>query len=488
MFRWHYAKFDHSLCRDSRAKLGSSLQHLMLALATFSTLAFAQNPVPQIVGPVKPTAVVPGSEAFTLVVYGANFVSGAVVNWNGRPRSTTFVSAHELQGQILATDVATNTAGTISVTNPPPGGGNSSAGWAQVEVHTPTSAIAVNPPYIVPVPYNFTYGFLMADFNNDNKLDIWADSILMLGNGNGKFHFGSLVPHYAFLDGAAYGDFNGDGKLDLVYVSGDLGIFNFGKRIVVALGDGNGKFTVSSTVTSFIGFLTLATGDFNGDGKLDVIAVEGNRLAVFLGNGDGTLGAPISYTFPGSGGGEYIVAGDFNGDGKLDLVAEDTLGDIYLFLGKGNGKFQTPAIPVSTGQHWTCGGTNEPVVLPSDFNGDGKLDLLTCTHNELAVFLGNGDGTFQQSNYSISSGENFLVPVIGDFNSDGKVDLLVSEVVGSNVLVLWGNGDGTFQVPEVANIYGLGELGMEAGDLNSDGLEDIIVLQTSGDAVVNIQQ
>jgi hypothetical protein len=83
--------------------------------------AYAGNPVPTVTGPAHPQAVIPGRGNFILSVYGANFVSGAVVNWNGSPRSTIFVSARELQGKILASDVAKPTAGYITVTNPPPG-------------------------------------------------------------------------------------------------------------------------------------------------------------------------------------------------------------------------------------------------------------------------------------------------------------------------------------------------------------------------------
>src|SRR5437899_9554727 len=75
--------------------------------------AYAANPVPTVTAPVHPQAVVPGSGAFTLTVYGANFVNGAVVNWNGSPRSTTFASATELQTKILASDIAKPTAGYI---------------------------------------------------------------------------------------------------------------------------------------------------------------------------------------------------------------------------------------------------------------------------------------------------------------------------------------------------------------------------------------
>jgi hypothetical protein len=460
----------------------------VLVTVSLATVLAAQNPIPQIVGPVKPTAVAPGSGAFTLTVYGANFVPGAVVSWNGQSRSTTFVSRRELQAQVLASDVASNTAGMISVTNPSPGGGTSSAGWAQVEVHDPISTIVTNPYYIVPVSYNFTYGFLMADFTGNNILDLWADSMLVLGDGKGQFHLRSIVPDYDYLDGSVYGDFNGDGKLDLAYVAGPTQLFAFGKHIKVALGDGTGKFTVASTMNSNVGFYTLAAGDFNGDGKLDLVATTGNRLAIFLGNGDGTFAAPIFYPFPGSGAGYDIVPGDFNGDGKLDLLTLDQYGDIYMMIGKGNGWFRYPARPVSTEKHWLCGGTNAPVILTSDFNGDGKLDFLVCTDGELGVFLGNGDGTFQESDISVPPNYNVLIPVIGDFNSDGKVDLLVSEVVGSNVLVFWGNGDGTFQSPQVVNISGVGEAGMAAGDLDRDGLLDFVLLGAIGDAVVYTQK
>ena len=462
-------------------------------LAASLQVCLAQNPLPHL-STVTPTAVAPGSGAFTLTVYGANFVPGAVVNWNYQARSTTFVSARELQAQILGSDVATNTAGIISVKNPPPGGGNSSTGWTQVEVHAPTSAIVLNSSYEVPVPYNFTYGFLMADFNGDNELDLWADSILMLGNGSGAFHFASTVRNYDFLDGSIYGDFNGDGKLDLAYVSGDSGQLVFGKQIVVALGDGKGKFNVSSTMKSYFGFYTLALGDFNGDGRLDLLATKGKTLSVFLGNGDGTFQPNLDTPFPGSAVGYDIVPGDFNGDGKLDLVTLDQYGNIYLLLGKGDGSFKYPPVLISSGEAWLCGGTNSPVILVSDFNGDGKLDLLACGPGKLGVFLGNGDGTFQESITSVPPGDNYLVPVIGDFNSDGKIDLLVTEVIGSNILVFWGNGDGTFQNPLVVPLPttgtggGIGESGMAAGDLNRDGLLDFIDMTAFGDSAVYVQQ
>ena len=97
---------------QSTVKIGVFISSLLLATA------YAQNPVPQVVGPPNPQAVKPGSGDFTLKVYGANFVPGAVVNWNRQPRATKYVSGHEIDAQILASDVITNTAGYIMVTNP----------------------------------------------------------------------------------------------------------------------------------------------------------------------------------------------------------------------------------------------------------------------------------------------------------------------------------------------------------------------------------
>src|SRR6266566_3123240 len=112
-----------------------------------TTLLAQVNAVPTINGPVNPQAVVPGSIGFTLTVRGAGFVPGAVVNWNGTARSTTFVSAGELQAQILASDVALAGSALITATNPPPGGGVSSSSYGRVEIHPPTSTILLAHPH-----------------------------------------------------------------------------------------------------------------------------------------------------------------------------------------------------------------------------------------------------------------------------------------------------------------------------------------------------
>ena len=99
--------------------MGFSCFTFVLVSFLGTTLLAQVNAVPTINGPVNPQAVVPGSIGFTLTVRGAGFVPGAVVNWNGTARSTTFVSAGELQAQILASDVALAGSALITATNPP---------------------------------------------------------------------------------------------------------------------------------------------------------------------------------------------------------------------------------------------------------------------------------------------------------------------------------------------------------------------------------
>jgi VCBS repeat protein len=194
----------------------------VLCCFLFLTSAFANNPVPTVVGPPVPQAVIPGSSAFTLKVYGANFVQGAVVNWNRQPRETTFISARKLKAQILASDVAKPMAGYITVTNPPPSGGVSSSSYAIVEVHQPTSTIVVGRPHV----YLQNAGSqiaILSDFNNDGILDFaaaygfkWIKAFL--GNGDGTFKESSTVTANYYGDppaAIAAGDFNNDGKEDL---------------------------------------------------------------------------------------------------------------------------------------------------------------------------------------------------------------------------------------------------------------------------------
>jgi hypothetical protein len=462
---------------------------LFLLSAGFA--AAANNPVPTVVAPTIPQAVLPGSGEFTLAVYGANFVSGSVVNWNGQARATTFVSARELQGQILASDIAKATAGYITVTNPPPGGGVSSSSYAIVEVHVPTKTISANQPTAYPVG-----GIpVAADFTSDGILDLATGTsdaegqvMLNVGNGDGTFQQAVQIGEH-YLNGMIFGDFTGNGALDLVYgwqnaksgICGDIEP-NAPCYLRVLLGDGRGKFhglppfdrndNESGSASGIV------VGDLNEDGILDLAVFDSGTIGgVFLGKGDGTFTHTENFYLGG-----YAVTADFNGDGILDLVVEYG-NSLYILIGNGDGTFQKSR-RIATDKYMI--GSNGPPLLVSDFNNDGISDLAFCDKSydqtgRIGVLLGKGDGTFRKPTYysvnnSSQAGLSFTA---GDFNSDGNTDLIAA-TLGVNheeFEVFWGNGNGTFQKGQEISIPEnfSGEGGIVTGDFNSDGLLDFVM-------------
>ena len=365
------------------------------------------------------------------------------------------------------------------MTNPAPGGGNSSASWAQVEVHAPITSFSFGKPKT----YNFGGWLLLpADFNHDSVLDLVGQSgldlVLYDGKTNGAFRFQSIAGH--FYDGAmggAFGDFNGDGLLDLAYVAGaNPGVPAPQANIV--LGQGNGQFGVGSQIKGNRIFQYVAAGDLNGDGKLDLVLSSGRALHVYLGNGDGTFTHLKDYAYEAL----DLVLGDFNGDGKLDVAAVSSLSSsgfvIDLFYGKGDGTFQTPQIAASLSGAGVCGYQN--FLQVSDFNDDGNPDLAVCTDSQIGIVLGNGNGTFQQPIFVSAGSLSQFTFSVGDVNADGKSDLLVSQYSDYNnpqFVVFLGNGDGTFGSQQAVNLQPTpaAALGFTVGDFKASGTVGVAV-------------
>jgi hypothetical protein len=443
---------------------------------TLAVPALAANPVPTVTGPVHPQAVIPGRGDFILTVYGANFVSGALVNWNGKPRSTTFISARELQAKILASDVAKPTAGYITVTNPAPGGGPSSSSYAIVEAHQPTSTVVPSPAHYYEVGGDLISFMATAAFHNPGKLDLLGGAgsgkvYLFTGKGDGTFTDAVVGGGYYNDAGCthAVGDFNNDGKLDFIFPA-------------------DGTFRTSGKYGSFQTCPNLVVGDFDGDGKLDfAAAVTGNSVVyIFLGNGDGTFRRAATYDLPGA---FSPVVADSNGDGKLDLVVDTTGDGLQILIGNGDGTFQSPRTIVQRRPKETglgCG-YGVPFVV-NDFNGDGKMDLAYCSlaYAQIGVVLGNGDGTFKKPVY-YHAGTNYSTWAFtaGDFTSDGNTDFIVWYFTAPHYhpyfALLEGKGDGTFHRETTVKFPDtFEELGIVPGDFNSDGLLDFVMLPTAG--------
>lgn len=264
----------------------------------------------------------------------------------------------------------------------------------------------------------------------------------------------------------AIADVNGDGIPDLAVAD------NRSNSVSILLGNGNGTYQPEISYSTGIGPATVVTGDFNHDGKIDLavytlpVSGEAGYISVMLGRGDGTFSSRVDYTYGTSLGAGSLTVGDFNGDGNLDLAATNSghaTGEVAILIGNSDGTFQGyvdyPAEGGAVG------------VVAGDFNNDHLLDLAIADPFDSAVLVlpGNGDGSFQAP---IVTGVGLATTALAaaDFNGDGNLDVAFYNGVAGGAILL-GNGTGSFPPPPWPQYDASGAPAL--GDFNNDGKLDI---------------
>jgi hypothetical protein len=373
-----------------------------------------------------------------------------------------------------------------------------SANPSTITLTTTTLATNVNPQV------------LAIDLNRDGIVDIVASGVtdsashvtgigVFLGNVNGTTFQAPTVYPVPTLRAFLVDDVNRDGFPDIIVPGTTGGGTN---QLATLLNTGSGAFSVGP-VTSTAFTDTLVTGDFNGDGRKDVLTSDG---VLRLGNGDGSFAAGTQALPAGGAQIQAMAAGDFNGDATQDVaVLIQGTGGVTIYAGSGSGTFTQGSSYAST--------LNASSLLSTDLDRDGRADLVVGRGSNgafgpggddwyLQILMGRGNGTFVGApltlNTAIGAGGagSWTLDAIpssswfaaADFDGDGKPDLLaprsgsLSAPSPTGLSVAHGNGDGTFATPVNSATTFVASV-VAATDVNADGKQDAVFAGYNGTTV-----
>lgn len=275
----------------------------------------------------------------------------------------------------------------------------------------------------------------------------------------------------------ATGDFNGDGKLDMAVANAST------RSIQILLGNGDGTFATGSSFSVGSGPTSIPTaiavGEFTEDGHQDIVVGVSPDSVVDIFAGDGAGNFTLANTLTSVVNPVSLAVTDLNQDGFADLVvANGQDNTISGFLGRGNGTFWITSTPQATA-------LSGPVqVIACDFNNDGVPDVMIGNNknNTLTVLPGKGDGTFGNAAAALALASAPSAVAFGDFNQDGKEDIAVVSQTANTVTIYLGNGNNTFQAG-VAYTTGIGPNSVAVGDVNGDGFQDLVTANSTDGSV-----
>ncbi|CAF1141652.1 unnamed protein product [Adineta steineri] len=332
----------------------------------------------------------------------------------------------------------------------------------------------------------YVRSFAVADFNNDNRLDIvvfsnYDESVLILrGTENGSFTAENIFPKGRFdlVNIMKIGDFNNDNRVDLVFTYGNLDYVN------ILFGNGNGAFRVIDIQLETRECIPedIAVADFNHDNYSDIVVIDNDdsKVCVFLGNANNTLPLYLMFSTGQHSWPQSVTISDFNGDGHADIaVANNKAVNVGIFLGRGNGTFEVQK------RSFTFMGSYPSHIVSGDFHGDAQQDVVISNGitNILTMLSKYRNGLFTvKENFFMKS--NVVEPmVVGDFNCDDHLDIAaMGKPYGIDVLL--GYGDGRFEAQSILPDELISfDSRFGVYDFNDDTYPDIIIANPESSSI-----
>lgn len=313
---------------------------------------------------------------------------------------------------------------------------------------------------------HLTSHLLAEDINDDGLPDLVAlsgfgiVSVLLGTQGMGFTPVGTVEAPDESVFQTA-GDFNNDSHVDVVVVH------SRSNKISLLLGDGTGGFDAPIVTATGDEPVVAAAEDADQDGNLDLVLVlSGDRVvSTMFGNGDGTFGDRTDFPIGFS---RWATISDFDGDGRLDVVSVATR-ETTVYQRNTEGTFDPHLIKDA--------GTEGGPIAVGDYDADGDQDLFIGSSHSgfIKIWEQSDDRTFFLEE-TLYLGDNSLIYFApGDFDGDGKLDLVVPTAFGGLAIPFYGDGAGGFAAPHTYPLGFTYPSNLATGDFNADGIADLVV-------------